>query len=167
MTARRPHCLRPREWRGLCPLARLRSMSGCRFPRGVATFVRPGGGRIEPTATPAAPATTNTVILRTTNPAQLMTSSYSAARDFVADPKRSSEQRADLVRSRSMSEQAEACKKKAAECERRSSARNILKRCISNWCSNGWRWLSKPSLSIGTAGNPTGGMTYSIFRAID
>ena len=70
-------------------------MSGCRFPRGVATFVRPGGGRIEPTATPAAPATTNTVILRTTNPAQLMTASDSAARDFVADPKRSSEQRAD------------------------------------------------------------------------
>jgi hypothetical protein len=50
------------------------------FPRGVATFVRPG--RIEPTATPAAPATTNTVILRTTNPAQLMTASDSAARDF-------------------------------------------------------------------------------------
>jgi len=96
-------------------------MSGCRFPRGVATFVRPGGGRIEPTATPAAPATTNTVILRTTNPAQLMTASDSAARDFVADPKRSSEQRADLVRSRSMSEQAEAWKKKAAECERRAA----------------------------------------------
>ena len=51
------------------------------FPRGVATFVRPGSGRIEPTATPAAPATTNTVILRTTNPAQLMTASDSAARD--------------------------------------------------------------------------------------
>jgi hypothetical protein len=27
------------------------------FPGGVATFVRPGGGRIEPTATPAVPAT--------------------------------------------------------------------------------------------------------------
>src|SRR5215467_9461634 len=126
MTARRarPHCLRAREWRGLCPLARLRPMSGRRFPGGVATFVRPGGGRIEPTATPAAPATTNTVILRTTNPAQLMTASDSAARDFVADPKRSSEQRADLVSSRSMSEQAEACKKKAAECERRAALVN-------------------------------------------
>ena len=38
------------------------------FPRGAATFVRSGSGRIEPTATPAAPAITNTVILRTTNP---------------------------------------------------------------------------------------------------
>jgi len=52
------------------------------FPRGAATFVRSGSGRIEPTATPAAPAITNTVILRTTNPAQLMPASDSAARDF-------------------------------------------------------------------------------------
>jgi hypothetical protein len=52
------------------------------FPRDVATFVRPGSGRIEPTTTPAAPTPTNTVILRTTNPAQLMTASDSAASDF-------------------------------------------------------------------------------------
>jgi hypothetical protein len=36
------------------------------FPRGGATFVLPGSGRMQPTATPAAPATTSTVILRTT-----------------------------------------------------------------------------------------------------
>ena len=52
------------------------------FPKGVATFVRPGSGRIEPTATPATPASTNTVILRTTSPAQLMAVSDSAARNF-------------------------------------------------------------------------------------
>jgi hypothetical protein len=52
------------------------------FSRDVATFVRPGSGRIEPRTTPAAPATTNTVILPTTNPAQLMTASDPAASDF-------------------------------------------------------------------------------------
>ena len=51
------------------------------FPRGVATFVRPGNGRIEPTATPEAPAITNTVILRITSPAY-DSASDSAAPDF-------------------------------------------------------------------------------------
>ena len=156
MTARRPHCLRPREWRGLCPLARLRPMSGCRFRRGVATFVRPRRRKDRAHRDAGVAGNHQHGYSTHSNPAQLMTASDSAARDFVADPKRSSEQRADLVRSRSMSEQAEACKKKAAECERRSSARNILKSCISNWCTNGWRWLSKPNFSIGTVGNPTG-----------
>ena len=58
------------------------------FPRGVATFVRPGSGRIEPIARPAAPANTNTVILRTTSPAQLMAGYDSRARDLKDRSKR-------------------------------------------------------------------------------
>jgi len=58
------------------------------FPRGVATFVRPGSGRIEPIARPAAPANTNTVILRTTSPAQLMAGYDSTARDLKDRSKR-------------------------------------------------------------------------------
>ena len=57
-------------------------------PRGVATFVRPGSGRREPIARPAAPANTNTVILRTTSPAQLMAAYDSAARDLEDRSKR-------------------------------------------------------------------------------
>jgi hypothetical protein len=37
------------------------------LPRGAATLVRPGSGRMEPTAIPATPAAINTVILRTTS----------------------------------------------------------------------------------------------------
>jgi hypothetical protein len=48
--------------------------------------------------------------------------------------------RAHLVRSSSMSEQAELYKEKAAECSGRrcSSVRNILERCTLSWRGNGW-----------------------------
>ena len=49
------------------------------FPRDAAKLVLPGSGSIEPTAIPAAPATTNAVILRTASDYRVMAASDSPA----------------------------------------------------------------------------------------